>query len=121
MSKITQFNRTNLKAVNDEINDVLSKVLEKYGLSVKLGDISFDDNSFKTKLTVSTGSKSDSLKRDFEKHAPKFGLKKSDFGKTINWSGEVFKIVGIKPRSTKYPLLAEKKGVVYKLPLRAAA
>jgi len=47
-----------------------------------------------------------------------FGLDPSVYGKTFkNINGEEFKVVGLKPKAPKYPLLATRNGNRYKFKL----
>ena len=119
MSKhITSFNRSNLKALRSELDDALNKVLAKHGLSAELGNIRFGNTDFRTQLTVNVGNGEDAATNEFKKYAIRFGLTGNEFGKTFTDSkGTKFTIVGIKPKSHKYPILAKNaRGTTYKFP-----
>ena len=115
MAKITQFDRTNLKALRADIDRAVNDALGKYGLTAELGNISFTATDFNAKIKVSCGSSEDAARREFEKYAPRFGLDPDDFGTSFRQGGTIFTVVGIKPKSHKYPVLAaNKRGTVYK-------
>ena len=112
MSKIT---RPMLKTLRVEIDAALKEVLEKHGLSGSIGNIKFDDSSFRTTLTVNAGDVSDAAEAEFKKHCKFFGLEASDFGREFTSNGRKFTVCGIKPRALKYPILAvDARGSKYK-------
>ena len=118
--KITRFDKTNLKEVREVINAALSDQLDKLGLTAKIGNISFSDADFRCKLEVSCGSADDASRREWDKHAPLFGLASEDFGKSFVHGGTAFTVCGIKPKSRKYPVLAKNlSGTTYKFPVAA--
>ncbi len=117
---IKQFDKSNLKVVRGLINAVLTDALAEHGLSVNIGNISYSDNDFHCKLNVSCGSNEDAAKREFEKNAFSVGLKPDDYGRDFSFNGKMFKLIGIKPRSTKYPLVGiDGAGKRYKFPEHA--
>ena len=114
---INQFNRSNLKEVRDIINNALKDALAEHGLTANIGNITFTDEDFNTKLTVSCGTDTDAARREWDKHAYKFGLNSTHFGKPFMHNGKQFTITGIKPKSTKYPILAKNaSGKAFKFP-----
>lgn len=115
--QITEFNRSNLREIRDIIDGALKDALEEYGLTAKMGNISFSGEDFTTKVTVSCGSDDEAAQREWDKHAYKFGMESSDFGKTFMVRGKPYTVSGIKPRSSKYPIIAkDEKGKAYKFP-----
>lgn len=105
---ITKITKPNLRALRIEMDNALAGVLEKHGLSAKLGNISYSDTQFHCKLTVNCGSNDDAEKREFERQAFAYGLTGDDYRKSFTQNGNTFYIVGFKPRSPKYPILGEK-------------
>lgn len=59
------------------------------------------------------------LRIEFEKYATAFGLNASYYGKKVKVGNDEFKIVGIKPRRSKFPIVGESltNGMNYKLTL----
>jgi len=117
--EITKFDRKNLDQVRGVINTALETALADFGLSAKLGNISYLENTFSAKLTVNCGTTADGERAEFEKYAPMFGLTADTYGKMVTHNGKLFTVVGLKPRSRKYPVIARANGVRYKLPLEA--
>ena len=127
MNKISSFNRNNLAQLRPSLQQRLNEVGEEFGIAISLGSMSFSSAEATSRVTmtavgdnVRTGeSVSDSKARiEFVSHAWKFNLKPEDFGKVVTVSGKSFEIVGLKPRSSKYPILGKDttSGDVFKLP-----
>ena len=118
---IKTFNKSNLNQVRTDINSALKEVENKYGIKLDIGNISYNGSLFTTKLKAfATGGDDTNVgKIEWDRNCYKFGSKKGDFGRTIKFMGETFTVSGIKPRSSKYPVLADKGGKTYKLPVGA--
>ena len=121
--KITSFDKDNLKTVLQTINSALERAEEELGISLSIGNISYDSNGngITTKLEGAVvngdGQAMDKMARDFIQYA-RFqpDLEPDDLFKTFEQGGKTFKIVGWKPRSKKYPVICESEGGSYKFP-----
>lgn len=51
MTTIKQFDSTNLKVIRKDIDAALKKVMEKHGIDLSIGNISFASGRFTTRLT----------------------------------------------------------------------
>lgn len=115
MAKIKEFTRTNLKSLREQITNALSKVGEKNGITLDIGNISFNADSFRVKLEAFIQSDSNSgmslsqtkALADLKRYGFMFGLSEKDYGKTFKSNGKTFKLVGLAPKRTKYPIIAE--------------
>ena len=121
MKKVTSFNRQNIRQINSELEAALKQVAEKYGLEVKLGNTRFTGDNFTTKVQVATvgegGITMSKEATDFNRYKTILGIN-MDLGQEFQRSGKTFTIVGLKPRSKKYPILAKcSDGKTYKLPV----
>jgi len=121
MKKVTAFNRQNIRQINSELEAALKQVAEKYGLEVKLGNTRFTGDNFTTKVQVATvaegGITMSKEATDFNRYKTILGIN-MDLGQEFQRSGKTFTIVGLKPRSKKYPILAKcSDGKTYKLPV----
>lgn len=113
--KIAKFDRKNLKDIRLQINSELEKMSKKLGIQFSIGNISFQEKSFTTKMSaVLAGDSAEAAKIEFEKNCWRAGVNKDMFGKVISYAGKSYKICGIKPRSWKRPILAERNGSQYK-------
>lgn len=120
---MSDFTRDSLKRFRDDFDVAVEELKKKYGVEIELGNISFSSDYFRTKLEVrkavsSDGSKIDIELEKFKKDAPKVGVSASIYGKEFTYRGRTFKVTGVKPRSSKYPIIAEElgSGTSYKLP-----
>lgn len=130
--QIKKFNRANLTAIRNDIDNALEAVLAKHGLTADLGRITFFDTEFRGKLTVTVNSNeapsavagtSSAEERKFKQYARKFGLTGSEFGKSFKVRGTIFTITEINPRAKigGYPIIAENaRGTTYKFPAEKA-
>ena len=103
-------NRSDAKLMMEDIKNALKGVASKYNMTLKTKGGSFDDLSFSPKIEfVGTDSSGNSkAKIDFERYAEMFGLKAEWFGKSVRLNnGESAKIIELKTRSRKYPILVE--------------
>ena len=121
MKKVTSFNRQNIRQINSELEAALKQVAEKYGLEVKLGNTRFTGDNFTTKVQVATvgegGITMSKEATDFNRYKTILGFN-MELGQEFQRSGKTFTIVGLKPRSKKYPILAKcSDGKTYKLPV----
>ena len=109
-----------LKKLRPQIEAALAPLAEKLDLDFKLAGATFDDTHVMFKLNVSTknddGSVNTPQAEDFKLYAEGYGLKPELLNTEITIDGNVFEIVGCKPRSHKYPILAKQKknGKTYK-------
>jgi len=121
MKKVTSFDRQNIRQINSEIESAIKSIAEKYGLEVKLGSTRFTNSNFTTKLQVATvgegGITMSKEATDFNRYKSYLGIK-MDLGQEFVRNGNTYTIIGLKPRSTKYPVLAKcTDGKTYKLPV----
>jgi hypothetical protein len=125
MNKIEYFDRTKVKLIRNRINETLESLGEELGITFEAGNASFSEKNgnFKLNMVIGSGeeaSENSAEAEDFRRHAVLWGLSPDDLGKTVtNFDGDQFVIVGAKPRSKKYPILAQKisDGKTYKLPV----
>ena len=61
--------------------------------------------------------KASQAQNEWNLYCHQFGLLTTDFGRTFKHRSSTFTVIGIKPRSPKYPVLAQNtRGKVYKFP-----
>jgi hypothetical protein len=99
LQTITKFEPKNLDALRPIIEKALM-VLEKYGLTVQIGKIAYDDTQFTTKLEVKTRNNGES---EFKKYALMLKLKPEWFGKSFQDGKDTFEIIGLSGRP-KFPV-----------------
>ena len=117
-----EINKQNLQIIREKINKALSDVGQEIGLNIKLGNISYSPSGFNAKVEAELISKGEKAKEaDQEKNellSMSIGFDKNIVGRTFAKAGSNYEIVDIKPRSTKFPVIAKKSdGTRYKFPV----
>jgi hypothetical protein len=103
--------------------NMLNTALKPWGLSVVRGNATFNefDLEVKIKFRVLSSESSESsegsrMPAGFPGLAARLGLPTDCWGKSFRFGGEVYKVLDIKPRNRKYPLIAvDSHGVRKKL------
>jgi hypothetical protein len=120
--------KTDLLAIRKAFKNSVKDLEKEFGIELNIGNISYNNNSFSTKLkgTVTTTDDGNSISAEeveFGNLCFRYGLTKDDYKKKIIFNGKTFILTGFKPRSTKYPIIATNisNGTSYKLPKRALA
>jgi len=118
---ITSFTRADARNLNQEAKQALQEVAKRHGLVVESGNTRYSGDRctvrFDFRTVTSDGAPAE---RDWRRHCGAFNLKPEDFGRTVVRNGRRFKVVGIKPRATSWPVLAERDdGRRFKLPASA--
>lgn len=109
------FTREICRQINKELHEAAAVIAGKYGVSAEIKGGTFSPNTFVSKMEFfGKGAKEDNEKRTFELAAVAFGLRPEWLGAEVHVYGDTYKIVGLKPKSTKYPVVIEKNGKQYK-------
>ena len=121
MTKIKEFNKASLTQVRKEI-DIKLKELSVLGLEVSIGNISFDSDSFTSKLTCRLVGAEDEYAKDFKRNAMFFDMKPEQLHQSFNSNGKTFKLRGFKPRARKDIVIVEdEKGSLYRMDVERVA
>jgi len=107
---MTKLDKDLLKDIRSDISKALLEISKKRGIeSLTIGGISYSDNKFTTRITGIS-----SKKAMIESVSPTL----SNFiGKSFNYAGSEYKVVDFRPRSPKFPVIAEKAGKRFKFPI----
>jgi hypothetical protein len=108
-----------------EVIAMLKPLAEKHGMAVRLKGGTIYPSELLIKVSIAEKSESgEALTREaitLRDHAEQFGLPKDCYGKTVifnHMKNEEFVLIGIKPRSWRFPVLAKRKdGKVFKFPI----
>ena len=105
-----KINRQNMRDLRAIINEQLKTIAEEKGVTLEVTNCSFGENSFTFKLEGGTiddsGNVIDSKAEFFLANAGSYGLSPDDLGTTfVSGSGMEFKIIGLKSRARKYPII----------------
>ena len=111
----------NLKEIGREVQDAISMVESEFNVRFNFQGIEQRANGARFILDmqemVSNGQTAiDPWAVTWNAHATKHGFNLSDRGKTFHSNTRTFKLLGLKPRNTKYPVIAEnvRNGRSYK-------
>lgn len=123
---MTTITRDTLKALRPQIQAALNLIDNNFGLKIELGNATFNESIATFKLIVAAptgdapaGESAQVLKaaHDFTKMIWQYhGMKKEDLGRSFKYMGSTYKIKGLMPRRTKFPILCEKNGKMVLLP-----
>jgi len=118
-----QIDRSSLRLAMSELEKVMKPVCDKLGLSLKMGGGSFTPQNAVCKFTIAvqdgSGNAVTREAEDFKRYAKSYGLSPDDLHRTFIYAGRQYKILGLAPRSAKYPILAERDGKTVKMPLES--
>lgn len=126
--KTTMLSKTMLRALRGEINVALEDVAGRYGVTIRAENCSFNAARATFKLEVAVGDEAaleDEARREWERFVYRrfdTSLKPEHFGAEFTYKGVGHRIVGVKPKSRKYPVLTEAdNGKRYKFPAHVVA
>jgi hypothetical protein len=119
MSKtIKTFDRTSLRLLRAPIEEALKGIETEYGISIKLGNASYNPSNATFKLELATVGEATALKT----YGVMFGLPKDSFEQTFNEGKHTFKIIGLRTKASRYPVLVERAdGKVFCYPVDRVA
>ena len=109
MKTINEFNRNNLDIMRTSINSKLAELESDFNIKIELGRISYSDNNFTSKVNcnlIKDGQVVETIATDFDRCKEAWGLEFS-LGTTFISNNSTYKVLGLKPRNRKYPIIAE--------------
>lgn len=125
MNKVNSLDRASVRQINSEIESALKAVAEKYGVAIKVGNSRFSNNNCTTKIEIATIAESGEVLTkeavDFNRYASSMFQITKKLGDTFEFRYDTYEIVGLKPRSSKYPVLAKNlsNNKTFKFPANA--
>lgn len=109
--KVNKFDRENISWLSVEFLKEMREVAAKFGLTVKQDKGSFTDYKYNIRFNVLAEAVDGTSAevQEFNQLCIFYGLKPEHYGKEFSFfsgnSTTVYKLVGIKPRRTRYPLV----------------
>lgn len=121
---VTKFTPSNVRTILEECREALEPVAEKHGLVLDNKGRTYQRDALPVMFQLlvrqedEDGNALKTEAKDFLKAGRMYGFEPGDLGKEFKSRGETFRITGLKPKSRKYPVLAEnvKTGKSYKFP-----
>ena len=99
-----KFNKSNLNTIRKDLEKALAEVSKKHNIGLEIGNISFENSKFTTKLTATIGDGSEYERSNFERKSFIYDMPKGWYGKTFTSNGQTFEITGINTRASKSPI-----------------
>lgn len=97
--------KTDLRILRHNLTAALKDI--DPSLTFKVGNIRYDIDGRQATIKLEVASNDAGGFRDEAREALQYSS--FEYGQTFtNWEGQTFKIVGYKPRSRKYPVIAER-------------
>jgi hypothetical protein len=109
---LTSFNKSNLADVRSAINTSLNDVADHFGITLEVGNISFEGSNFTAKLKANIVSEDGVVqtreRKDFTRYAKTLcDLDPDWLDKSYTNSGNTYKITGLKTKATKNKIMLE--------------
>jgi len=123
---VTIMKRSDVNELCDKIQMLLDKRDFGDNIEIKVGGGSFSTNSATIKLEISEVVDGKVITKEAESFAANariYGLDPEDLGRKFQLGDDVYTVTGLKPRASKYPILAtsENNGKSYKFPADTVA
>lgn len=128
MTKITAFTKQNLPLIRADIDGALAALEAKWGVSFKMGNITFGEKQFSGKLIAAidtdgtvTDPREVKWADDYKRYSGLYKMPIALLGKTVIYNGRDFTLLGYNTRGKNYPIMAREKssGKMFKLPRSA--
>ena len=99
------------KTLRDKINIALRAVENSLNVKINVGVINYSDTDFNIKLSGvdSIAGADNFLETEFLTKCGSYDLRMEDLGRLIKINGSVHKIIGLKVRNRKYPIITERQ------------
>lgn len=124
MGKIRTISSATIKQINERIHEAVSETMRELGIDAQTKGMRYSNNvtgQLTLELAV-IGENGESAEQvNFNQTAMMFGLKSSDYERRFRYAGQAYQLVGLKPRSPKYPIIGRDiySGKTFKFPRRA--
>ena len=108
-TNVEKCDRKAAKIFAGELRNILDGKLLEAGMNVGKINTKYDDaDSFTIKITFEREGGVPLLERDFRNYADMYHLNGSDFGRELELHGATYKIIGLKIRARKRPIIMER-------------
>lgn len=105
---IQKIDRTHLRLMLDKALPALTEALAMYGVTVKLDRSKFSEGSTGTLVFDVVAAGANPEREEFERYAKLMGFEASDFGREFTVNGVSYKLCGLAPGRSKYPMIGER-------------
>jgi hypothetical protein len=125
MTAITNFDRAECRRLREGLERAVAIVAKGFGVEIRVGDMRFSAENCTIKLEAAvkaaTGEVLSKPRTDFDRYCRAFGLEPEHLNAEFSQGGAHYRITGLKPGASKYPVLAVnlRTGKTYKFPVSA--
>lgn len=100
------FKKTDFPKIRADFQNAVADFEKKYNVKVQMGNISFDEYEFSSKVTFTSNEmfSDDVRKKEFAKHAELYGVTAEDFKKQFTVKGKTYEVIGFEIGRPKYPI-----------------
>ena len=122
-TKIKKLDKLTIKHIRKRLAAVFQPLAEELGVVINVGNCTFGENNCRFQLNVAlldSDGKAITEEADcFRSNAKLFGFEPDDLGSKFTFRGQSYSVCGLKPKSSKYPVIAKGgNGKSYKFPCR---
>jgi hypothetical protein len=94
------------KALHTELDEAVRAVAAKHGMDITKSRGAFSDGLFRLNVEIAEDGKSSEASA-FTQLAHVYGLRANMLNSLVTLHGQTYRIVGLLPRSTKFPVVVE--------------
>lgn len=98
---------TRIYIIQNKIRQAILKIEQEENVRIAFSSINYNNAYYTTKMKVSTTEKSEVVDSVYLSLSKKMGFTQNIIGMKFEGRKGIYKIVDIKPRNTKYPIIAE--------------
>ncbi len=107
-----EINNNNLKAFRKDFDNAVRSLQDKYGVTISLGGITYEDERFSAKMTVINGIDPEQVARNqFDAEVWRYehlGLQKGMYNRIfLAEDGKRYAVQGFNPKARKWPITAK--------------
>jgi len=110
-TKITKLDKPTVKYIGKRSETAVKPLAKELGVVIDLGNCTFQTSNCRFQLKVAVldpnGKPITEETDSFRSNAKLFGLEPEDLGKEFVFRGQSYTICGFKPKSRKYPVIAQ--------------
>jgi len=123
-TKITKLDKLTVTHIAKRLTTAVKPLAKELGVAIDLGSCTFGASNCRFQLKVALlDSSGKAITEDidcFRSNAKLFGFEPDDLGKEFAYQGQSYTICGLRPKSRKYPVIAQSdNGKNYKFPCRS--
>ena len=112
-----RFVDSEFRMFREDLRKALAPIEEKYGIELEQGNINYNDEEFRMKLTgkkYDPNAKEKTQEELFAENCKYYGFKPEDYRRSFTIDGKVYKLIGFKPKARKNVCFIENSnGKVY--------